>query len=201
MQCTLYYILWRRLLWLYCYVWLSKWLTDEPPILLSSEGLPVFQPLCASLCCDDLLEHNRQLLFPPHLWSLFTVIITQPLTLSHERKKRYSAASLYCFFNFFCLLPLSSSKNSIIARQRHTQDLWDYQAVSLAGVQPSPSPRGWALKSSMVPPDKAFPEVELAFFLVGPWNQLCFNLFGIEWKAHHKSNLLHSDGSDWPLDE
>lgn len=70
---------------------------------------------------------------------------------------------LVLFFNFFCLLPLSSSKNSIIAGQRHTQDLWDYQAVSLGH-----SPRGWALKSSMVPPDKTFPEVELAFFLLGP---------------------------------
>ena len=86
---------------------------------------------------------------------------------------------LVLFFNFFCLLPLSSSKSSIIPGQRHTQDLWDYQAVSLAGVPPSHSPRGWALKSSMVLPDKAFPEVELAF-LVGPWNQLSFNLFGIE---------------------
>ena len=53
----------------------------------------------------------------------------------------------------------------------------------------------------MVPPDKAFLEVELAFFLVGPWNQLSFNLFGIEWKAEQKSNALHSDGSDWPLDK
>jgi hypothetical protein len=86
---------------------------------------------------------------------------------------------LVLFFNFFCLLPLSSSKSSIIPGQRHTQDLWDYQAVSLVGVPPSHSPHGWALKSSMVLPDKAFPEVELAF-LVGPWNQLSFNLFGIE---------------------
>lgn len=38
--------------------------------------------------------------------------------------------------------------------------------------------------------------MELAFFLVGPWNQLSFNLFGIEWKAEHKSNVLHSDASD-----
>ena len=168
---------------------------------MSSEGLPLFSSsLCASLCCDDLLEHNWRPLFPPHLWSLFTVIITQPLTLSHERRKLFYSL-LVLFSNFFCPLPLSSAKSSIIPGQRHTQDLWDYQAVSLAGVPPSHSPRGWALKSSMVPPDKAFLEVELAFFLVGPWNQLSFNLFGIEWKAEQKSNALYSDGSDWPLDK